>query len=959
VILGEGVDVVDRKTQNIVYSGECIDGMRMARFKRTHHVANIGKVDVKDEWTLTHWRLGHPSDAVISKMVDSQLISGVSKRDAVANETSVCKGCALGKMTRAKVPKHTKNHRFDAKEPAAKLHLDTVGPFVKSIDGYKGFGLVSCDVTKYKWALMYKKKSDVAQALIDLMKKIELQTDYKIKVLHSDNGGEFDCNLLHRFVRDNGLVFEWSEQRTPEQNGSAERQNRVVLEKAWSMIHGSGLSKSFWPEAVETAVFLSNRTWTKAIQTSPYEKFWNKKPDLSMLKVFGARGFGMIDRKTKDQPKSEPLIFLGYEKDRRSYTVYWTKRKKLGNCRSIQVDEFKLLRNSQAQDDIEVVMDNNLKKKSRVKSVHVVDGSGGFAVDVTDDYSPSTDDKDDEDDSQPRIISKEAERLQDALTVTNLPKKRIKKKVVRLGLAAKVSKLTVPKNFDEIATREDAQEWMLAYQKEVTSLEDVAGMKLVPLDQVPKTTQVIPIRELFSRKIDSITGAEVLKVRIVARGDLQKEKDHELYSPVASMESVRIMIGMSARENWVIRQADVSTAFLYGRNSSEIFLKLPCGHRDYGKCAWKTNASIYGINSAPKTWNSTIHSFLEDEGFEFSEIDGCLYKKSLGNRELYLVLYVDDLLYCSSDLKLLDEFERKIATKFKLKFTDDVSKFLGMNLRRDNHVVYLSQKDKIDKLVHVLELENAKCVWTPMVNTKWDEERSQVLEDPKLFQSIVGQLLYLNMCSRGDITFVVNVLSRYMKEPRFNHLNLAKRVVKYLKTTRDLEMKFTGEQFNDEVDFICFTDSSYCSEDDLTSVIGFVIFVGDNIVKYRSKKLKFIAESSCEAEFMAVYFASKEIRAVMNVLDFLGVRYKRPKVWCDNQSTIKIARSAASVERTKHIKRKYLKIRELIRNGILEIDYVETTQQVADIFTKALPRPQFEFLRENLNSGGSVEKLQE
>jgi Reverse transcriptase (RNA-dependent DNA polymerase) len=209
--------------------------------------------------------------------------------------------------------------------------------------------------------------------------------------------------------------------------------------------------------------------------------------------------------------------------------------------------------------------------------------------------------------------------LTDTLSKHDVPQeKRIRIVPTRFGfsvLQEKVKLLTDRKSFSESQEKVDAVSWKLAYDNEIKSIEDVAEMKTILLEEVPSTAQVLPVKEIFVKKMDNIKNVEKYKVRIVARGDREKELPDSVYAPVASMEVIGIIFGFATRSQWFCRQAEISTAFLYGRSSKQIFLQSPIGHRLFVTHCWTGLAGVYGLTVAPLVWNHTLHLVLTDFGF--------------------------------------------------------------------------------------------------------------------------------------------------------------------------------------------------------------------------------------------------------------------------------------------------------------------------------------------------------
>ena len=369
---------------------------------------------------------------------------------------------------------------------------------------------------------------------------------------------------------------------------------------------------------------------------------------------------------------------------------------------------------------------------------------------------------------------------------------------------------------------------------------------------------------------------------------------------------------------------------------------------------WKALASIYGLKGSPKSWNNTIHNYLVEKGYESCISEKCLYKKKDKRGLIIIVLYVDDLIYTSNSRELIEEFEEVLMKEFKIKSTSDVTNYVGMDIELSKESVSIHQKSKIKRLYEILELENIKEVKTPMANTDFNSKGKE-LEDARLYRSAVGQLLYIALGSRPDITYAANVLSRYMKEPDELKFKMLKRVVKYLKTTEDLKLRFESNKTIDEkVEVEVYVDATYLSEPKMKSMYAYLIFVDGCLIKWRSKILKERPESVCEAEYLGVYHVSKELRYILKVLEFMEVKHELPKIMNDNQNAIKIAKSNESMEKTKHMANKYLIVQKLVEDKVFDIEYLSGERLVADLLTKPIVSQKFIDLRNMIYSKGSV-----
>jgi hypothetical protein len=238
-------------------------------------------------------------------------------------------------------------------------------------------------------------------------------------------------------------------------------------------------------------------------------------------------------------------------------------------------------------------------------------------------------------------------------------------------------------------------------------------------------------------------------------------------------------------------------------------------------------------------------------------------------------------------------------------------------------------------------------------------------EDTRRYSSLIGSLLYAANTTRPDIAYAVSVLSQYLMNPSDDHWRAAKRLLRYLKGTADMGIYFGREStvfFNGYsrgvkgVRVNGYTDADFAACISRRSRSGYAFFCGDSLVSWLSKKQSLIALSTCEAEYYALTEGGKEAIHLRRL--FWEFEHQRPYVegvnsdaltiLCDNQSTIMVAKDPAEHKVMKHVDIRYKWIQERIGAGDFKVDYVSTSEQVADIFTKALARPQFEHLRDRL-----------
>ena len=229
---------------------------------------------------------------------------------------------------------------------------------------------------------------------------------------------------------------------------------------------------------------------------------------------------------------------------------------------------------------------------------------------------------------------------------------------------------------------------------------------------------------------------------------------------------------------------------------------------------------------------------------------------------------------------------------------------------------------------------NCKPATTPIEQNPRIRADSGDPVDKHQYQRLVGRLIYLSH-TRPDIAYAVSIVSRYQHEPRSGHVEAAHRILKYLKGTPGRGLWFEG---NGHLVVDGYSDADWAScLDDRRSTSGYCVFVGGNLVSWRSKKQPVVSKSTAEAEYRAMSQGLNEMLWVRNLLSDLKLLREGPlNVWCDNRSAICIANNPVQHDRTKHVEIDRFFIKEKLDAGIIKIEYVHTGQQIADCLTKGL-----------------------
>ncbi|CAH9088710.1 unnamed protein product [Cuscuta europaea] len=289
-------------------------------------------------------------------------------------------------------------------------------------------------------------------------------------------------------------------------------------------------------------------------------------------------------------------------------------------------------------------------------------------------------------------------------------------------------------------------------------------------------------------------------------------------------------------------------------------------------------------------------------------------------------------------------FIHKLTTRFSIKDLGHLHHFLGIEVIPSSRGIFLSQRQYILNILDTFKMTGAKESSTPMTSAALTSGPSDCpMLDPKLYRRVLGLLQYLAF-TRPDISFVVNRLSQHMHCPSDHHWQAVKRVLRYLKGTINFGLFLHR---NCPLQLTAFSDSSWGNVSDAGhSTTGYVLYLGPNIISWKSAKQKCVSRSSTEAEYQAVANTTAELLWAQNILRELGIQLPtKPVLYCDNLGATYVCVNPVFHSRMKHLALDYFFVRELVEQGALRVQHISTKLQIADILTKPLGRDLFEKFR--------------
>jgi hypothetical protein len=347
---------------------------------------------------------------------------------------------------------------------------------------------------------------------------------------------------------------------------------------------------------------------------------------------------------------------------------------------------------------------------------------------------------------------------------------------------------------------------------------------------LPPNKVAIGCKYVYKVKHKADGSVERYKARLIAKGFNQCEGlDYfETFSPVAKLTTVRCLVALVAINNWELHQLDVNNAFLHG-DLDEVFMKPPLGFGTKGdNRVCHLNKSLYGLKQASRQWFSKFSSILLAHGFIQSKVDYSLFTKSKGSSFMALLVYVDDIVLASNDGQAIADLIVFLNTHFKLKDLGPLKFFLGLEIARNSQGISLCQrKFALDILSDASHLAAKPSKFPMESNTKFSAMDGALLDDPTMYRRLIGRLLYLTI-TRLDLTYSIHTLSQFMQAPRQLHLDVAYRILRYIKAAPGQGIFFPASSIL-HLKAFCDSDWAGCP-DTRRSISGFCVFLGDSLI---------------------------------------------------------------------------------------------------------------------------------
>lgn len=938
--------LIERGTENLVGIADLVDAQYVMRVKPRHSqtgYANPVKQPVWADLQTWHRRLGHLGLSNVRRLAG--MSDGLDIReDQDQGELSSCDACQQGKLTAVS----SKEPMQRASEPFELVHSDIGGggKLVPGLGkGHRYWITFLDDYTGMVWLYTMKARSDAITCLKLFNQRVR-NLGASLQRLRTDNAKEYGQGHFNEYLDEQGTQWEPTAPYSPSQNGKAERVNRTLQERTTAILEDSGFSTNLWPEVMKTVVYLMNRSPKAGFDRTPFEFFYGHKPDLSHLRVIGCCGWVLIPKEnrtsglygSKLHRKAMRCQLVGYG-GRNQYRVYRedgrvvTAANVVFDEKTVGVEKQRLL--AQERERVSDDDDDGEWESMQRETLYPPPSENHAAIENEDgEEDPESDDSD----TIEVKIPPEPEGLRRSSRAN-----RGQKPATYMAVSE-----VEPQTLNEALQSAQADEWRAAMKAEVDTLLHNETWTLEPL---PEGRRALSGKWVFKIKKDQQGRIIKHKARWVVRGFEQRDGVdlQETFATVVKATTFRVLFALVAINDWELHQMDVKGAFLYGDIQEDVYVQQPEGF-DLGQGVCHLRKALYGLKQSPRVWYHALKNSLESVGFRRIESDHSVFLWEEG--QVIVVAYVDDLLIAGPNLDAIKTVKDELRRSYEMNNLGECSTFLNIRVTRDRNRrrIKLDQEAFATAILKRFGLDQCKAARTPMdtglnlVASKEKATREETME----YQRMVGSLMYLMCETRPDIAFAVSTLSRYLDNPGAAHLAAAKRVFRYLQGTKAFGIRYevSGGRL------LGYSDSDWAgSRDDRKSTSGHIFLFGGGPISWSSKRQSVVATSTTEAEYIAAALATKEavwLQTLLRELGESGSDIDHVRLRMDNTGAIALTKNPEFHQRTKHMDVRWHYIREQVDIGKIEIEYTQTSQMVADGFTKPLNATKFRTFVEQL-----------
>nr|GEY20128.1 retrovirus-related Pol polyprotein from transposon TNT 1-94 [Tanacetum cinerariifolium] len=808
--------------------------------------------------------------------------------------------------------------------------------------------------------------------------KLTPSSKRRLQLLHMDLCGPMQT--LHAYFVAEGIEHQTFVARTPEQNGVIERRNRTLVEAARIMLSAAKVPLFFWAEAIETACFTQNRSLViPRHEKTPYHIINDRKPLVKFFHIFGSVCYIVKDGENlnKMKEKGDECIFVGYSTQSRAYRVFNKRTRVIMVSIHVNFDELPQMASDQLSSDpapecqtMALNHDSLSPANQRQANVPQADRTVTTSNELDLLFSLMFDELIN---GSSKVVSKPS-----AVYATDAPN-HSQHNITPLNIhITPAPTCQAPPLAPTVISSENINQAETYAEKDQVVDDEFINIfstprKDHPLEQVIRNpSQSIRTRRQLESDAEmcmftltvSRTKAKNIKEAMADSAWIESMQEElhqfdrldegvdfeESFALVARLEAVSLFIAYAAHKSFTIYQMDVKTAFLHSPLKEEVYVNQPDGFvdPDHPDKVYQLKKALYGLKQAQRAWYDELSKFLLSKGFTKGSIDPTLFITKHRGDILLVQIYVDDIIFGSTNLNLSKQFEKLLHSKFEMSMMGKLKFFLGIKIHQSPHGIFINQAKYAQEILKKHGMTSCDGIGTSMATKHLDADLSGTPVDQTKYCSKVGALMYFT-ASRPDIMHATCYCARYQAKPTEKHLTAVKRIFWYLKDTIHMGLWYPKDT-GFEVTAFSDLDHAGCLDSCKSTSGGIQFLGGDKLVSWSSKKQDCTSMSYAKAEYVSLSACYAQVLRMRTQLTDYGFHFDKIPMYCDSKAAIAISYNPVQHSSTKHIDVRYHFIKEKNEKSIVELFSVGTEYQLADLFTKALLVERFKYLVRRLGT---------
>nr|GFA40540.1 retrovirus-related Pol polyprotein from transposon TNT 1-94 [Tanacetum cinerariifolium] len=614
----------------------------------------------------------------------NDIVIGLPKLKFVKDH--LCSSCELGKANRKSFQTKTTQ---SSKRRLQLLHMDLCGPMrVESINGKKYVHVIVDDYSRYTWTHFLRSKDETPKVLIDFLKLVQRGLYAQVRIVRIDKGRKFLNKTLHVYFASEGINHQTSVARTPEQNGVVKRQNHTLVEAAQIMISAAKVPPlSPGPQCQENVPHAAGTVTMSNELDLLFSLMFDELLNGSTQVVSKSSAETTADAPNKCQ--QQHTTPLNTQTTHEPTCQVPTQAPTVTSTENINQGETSI-KNAQVKDDEFInIFCTPVQDRGETSSRHVDSSNMHTFYQRHPSKHHWT-----KDHPLEQFIGNPSQSVR--------TRRQLELDVEMCMFSLTVSR-TEPKNIEE-AMADSA--WIESMQEELHQFD----------------------------RLDGYTQKEGVDFE-------------ESFAPVARLEVARLFIAYAAYKSFTVYQMDIKIAFLYGPLKEEVYVNQPDGFVDpyHPDKVYRLKKALYGLKQAPRAWYDELSTFLVSKGFSKGSIDLTLFISKNKENILLVQIYVDDIIFGSTNPKLSKQFEKLMHIKFEMSMMGQLKLFLGIQIHQSPHGIFINQAEYAQEILIKHGMTSCDSVGTPMATKHLDADLSGTPVDQMKYQSMVGALMYLTV----------------------------------------------------------------------------------------------------------------------------------------------------------------------------------------------------------------------